>query len=145
MKADKSKHDSRQNENMNREEPTKCRAADGITTKNEARHPVTDDRNTSRLFGRDHDRPCRRRIPPEELPGKSHSEREGEQQDSGGPSHLARKFVGAKQKRLRHMRSDHQHHRRRAEVMKSAQEASKRCLVSYEQKSLVSLRRRRDV
>src|SRR5467141_4178293 len=53
--------------------------------------------------------------------GESHSESKSQQQDSSGPSHLARKFVGAKQERLRHMRSDHQHHRGRAIVMKSAQ------------------------
>ena len=59
MQPDKGKHDSRQNENMDGEEATKRRAADSITTKDEARHPVADNRNTPRLLRRDHHRPCR--------------------------------------------------------------------------------------
>src|SRR5262249_14012831 len=42
MQADKAKHYSRQNENMDGEESTKRRAANGITSKDESRHPVAD-------------------------------------------------------------------------------------------------------
>src|SRR6476620_2906711 len=124
---------------MDGEEPTKRRATNRITAKDEPSHPVPDNRNTPCLLSRDHDRPGRRGIPPEELPGKSHSESKSQQTDSSGPRHLARKFVGAKQERLRHMRSDHQHHRGRAVIMKPAQKTAKRCVVSYKQKRLVSL------
>src|SRR6266704_1008468 len=58
MQADKGKHDSRKDENMDGKEPTKCRAANGVATQDEARHPVADNRNAPGLLRRDHDRPC---------------------------------------------------------------------------------------
>src|SRR5438105_993701 len=47
---------------MDGEESTKCRAADGITAKDEARHPVAENRDTPCLLCRDDARPGPGRI-----------------------------------------------------------------------------------
>ena len=55
MEPDKCKHHCGQNENMDRKEATKGCSADGITAKDESRHPVADNGNAPCLLSRDHD------------------------------------------------------------------------------------------
>ncbi len=76
---------------------------------------------------------------------KSHDQGEAEKQHAGGPVHLARELVGAEEKGLRHVRADHQHHGRRAEVMQAAQEVAERRVVGDEHERLVGLRGGGDV
>ena len=132
-------------ENVDGKKAAKRRAADGVPTEHEPRQPIADEGNPSRLFGGDDHGPGGCLVPAQQLPGESHDQRETEQQHAGGPVHFPREFVGAEQKSLRHMRADHQHHRRRAKVMQAAQETAKRRVVRDEDQRVVGLRRGRDV
>jgi hypothetical protein len=70
---------------------------------------------------------------------------EAQQQHAGGPVEFAGKFVGAEQKDLRHVQANHQDHGRRAVVMETAQEMSKRRLIADILKGRVGLPGRGDV
>ena len=108
------------------------------------RQPGPEERNAPGLFSRYYYGPRRGLIPAQELPGKSHCNREGKQEDASRPGHLAWEFVGTEQESLRHVRADHQHHGGRAEVMETAQEAAKGRVVCDELQRFVGLRRGRN-
>src|SRR5689334_18135958 len=124
VECNKSKHAGWNNKDMNGEETAQGCAADGVTSENESREPVTNQRHASRLFRGDYDRPGCGLIPAQQLAGESHHQGEKKKEDSSRPIHFPWILICAKEKGLRHMCADHQDHGGRTVVMQSTEEMS---------------------
>jgi hypothetical protein len=86
----------------------------------------------------DDDRPRGVLIPPEELSGEPHGEREREEDHARQPVHLARELVGPEEEHLPHVDAHHEDHRRRAVVVQAAEHVAE-AVVRDEIQRLVGL------
>jgi len=124
-------------EHVGRVEPRERGASHVVARDDEAREPISDDRRPRRLFCRDHDRPERVLVPPQELPGEGHRERCEEEERPGEPVRFAGELEGSEQIHLRHVDKDEDHHRARPEIVHSAHDRAEGRIVTNELQRVV--------
>ena len=84
-------------------------------------------------------------IEAQNLAGEGHAQRHQQQKNADDPGELARKFVGAEQKHLRHVDEDNGDHEVRSPAVQRAQEPAQRNLVIQNVEAVPRLARRRHI
>ncbi len=139
VKSDESENHRRNEKYVDGEEAAQRRAADGLAAENEACQVLAHEGRPPCLLGAHDDGPRRVLVPAEELPSKSHPQREHQEKDAGQPVHLAGELERSGEEHLRHVKADHEHHGGSTVVMETAQESPERRVVGDEDQCLVRL------
>ena len=114
----------RQRKHVDGEEARQCRGADRLTASKRRPQEVPDIGNAPGDVRADHRRPIRLLVPGQQVARERKRKRQPEQRQADHPDHLPRPFVGAPDEHLQQVQPDQHHHRRSAEVVQTADQAS---------------------
>jgi len=126
MQRDEGDEQTRNDEDVQREEARECRAGDDRPPQHQPKQRLADQRHATDDGGANPQSPIGVLVEPQDLPGERHAERHQQQKHAENPRELPRKLVGAEQNHLAHVDEDHGHHEIRSPSVHGAQEPAER-------------------